>query len=154
MLWKLLHDAVVTCLYRTLIGRIIQIMNVSKMESICLGCGTLRFFWLPVCDMVHSPFGVPAATSDRLSCHCLLQELGSLWIIAANIKQTQITCILHREQAINCISDVSMGQYYSLILGFYKETQQGLINDQKMRKNLPLHIKEKNSNKHPESTDT
>lgn len=62
MLWKLLHDAVVTCLYRTLIGRITQIMHVSKMESICLDCGMLlRLSQLPVCDMVHSPVGVTTA---------------------------------------------------------------------------------------------
>lgn len=63
MLWKLLHDAVATCLYRTHIGRLTQIMDVSKMESICLGCGMLlKLSLLPVWDTVRSPVRVPIAS--------------------------------------------------------------------------------------------
>lgn len=77
MLWKLLHDAVVTCLYRTLIGRIIQIMNVSKMESICLGCGMLlRLSWLPVCDMVHIPVGVTTTNQWQTFMSLTTAEVG------------------------------------------------------------------------------
>jgi len=65
--------------------------------------------------------------------------LRSLQTVAANVKQAQITCIVHRARAITLISGVSRGQYRSPVLGFYVEAHWGLA--QGMKKNFLRHTK-------------
>lgn len=74
----------------------------------------------------QSPHSKPVGL---LSC-CLLQRLGSLWIIAGNTEQIWFTCTLHREQATSLISESSWRTTPVPFAIFNTEAHGGLISDQ------------------------